>query len=125
MPLPALDYHETALMSRGRMKTMVGWSLHSSMRMLIFPLLCRLRQLRLPLEGCSYPEALATSWDQFLHVANLTAEACKGERVPYAATLGYQCPLLARKFPADVSQHIFGLMTDCSSRLNISRLMQC
>ena len=85
----------------------------------------RLRQLRQPLDGCSYPEALATSWDQFLHVDNLTVEACSAERVPYAATLGYQCPLLARKFSPDVAEHIFGLMTDCSSRLNISRLMHC
>ena len=86
---------------------------------------CRLRHLRQPLEGCSYPEALATSWDQFLHVDNLSVEACSAERVPYAATLGYQCPLLARKFSADVAQHMFDLMTDCSSRLNISRTMQC
>ncbi len=52
-------------------------------------------------------------------------EACSAERVPYAATLGYQCPLLARKFSADVAQHMYDLMTDCSSRLNISRTMQC
>lgn len=87
-------------------------------------ILYRLRLLRGALEGCSYPEALATSWDQFLHVDDLTPEACNAERVPYAA-LGYQCPLLARKFSKDVAQHVLDLMTDCSSRLNISRLMQC
>ena len=90
-----------------------------------FILLCRLRQLRQPLEGCNYPQALATSWDQFLHVDSLSTEACSAERVPYAATLGYQCPLLARKFSADVAEHLFELMTDCSSRLNISRHLRC
>lgn len=90
-----------------------------------FQLLCRLRQLRGPLEGCSYPEALATSRDQFLHVDTLSPEACNAERIPYAAALGYQCPLLARKFSADVAEHMLGLFTDCDSRLNISRSLQC
>ena len=99
------------LLTKGSLRAL--WFLH------------RLRQLRQPLEGCNYPAALATSWDQFLHIDNLSTEACNAERIPYAASLGYQCPLLARKFSADVAQHMFDLVTSCDSRLNISRLMQC
>ena len=111
-------------MKRGDVPAVVSHLLaNGSLRALWF--LHRLRQLRQPLEGCNYPAALATSWDQFLHIDDLSTEACNADRIPYAASLGYQCPLLARKFSADVAQHIFDLVTSCDSRLNISRLMQC
>lgn len=62
---------------------------------------------------------------QFVHVDKLSAITCKAEREPYANSLGYQCPLLARKFAPETASHIHGLITDCSSRLNISRISGC
>ncbi|BDA47490.1 probable glycosyltransferase BC10 at C-terminar half [Coccomyxa sp. Obi] len=85
----------------------------------------RMRQLRQPSLGCSYAEAIMTSAAQFVHVESLSVASCRAARVPYASTLGYQCPLLARKFAPETADHIYSLITDCSSRLNISRISGC
>ncbi len=77
------------------------------------------------MDGCGYAEAISTSPAQFVHVDSMSPEACNADRVLYAGSLGYGCPLLARKFAPDTAQHIFGLVADCSSRLNISRISGC
>lgn len=77
------------------------------------------------MDGCSYPEALSTSPAQFVHVDSVSAATCSAARVPYAGTLGYDCPLLARKFAPDTAAQILQLVTNCDSRLNISRISYC
>ena len=85
----------------------------------------RLRLLRQPADGCSYPEAIHTAQQQFLHVDALSQAACRVPRPPFAATLGPQCPLLARKFAPATGGLVYDLVTDCTARLNTSRLHDC
>ena len=55
----------------------------------------------------------------------LSIAACRAPRAPYAATLGPQCPLLARKFAPETAELVHDVITDCTARLNISRLHVC
>ena len=84
-----------------------------------------MRLLRQPSDGCSYPEAIQSAAQQFLHVDELSTTACRTPRPPFALTLGPQCPLLARKFAPATADLVHDLVTDCSARLNISRLHAC
>ncbi|KAK9863331.1 hypothetical protein WJX84_003503 [Apatococcus fuscideae] len=79
----------------------------------------RLRLLRMPTDNCGYPAAIKTSADLFVNASTATLETCSHEAASFASTLGYQCPLFARKFPADTADALHKLMGDCRNRLRI------
>ena len=66
-----------------------------------------------------------TSADLFVNASTATADTCSLRAASFAKTLGYQCPLFARKFPADTAEALHKLMGDCRNRLRIVNGAQC
>ncbi len=66
-----------------------------------------------------------TSADLFVNASTVTVDSCSSEPASFANTLGYQCPLFARKFPADTAEALRKLMGDCRNRLRIVNGPQC
>ncbi|KAL3131147.1 hypothetical protein ABBQ38_000452 [Trebouxia sp. C0009 RCD-2024] len=60
-----------------------------------------INSLRLPLHGCNYDAAIDSSNHVFKHIDTIAERDCIGEPQPPVQSLGYQCPLFARKFPLD------------------------
>ena len=81
----------------------------------------RVRQMRQTQPTCLPPPAIATAAEQFAPADALTSAAC-GWRPPveYAHTLGYECTLLGRKFPAETAPAVAALFADCKSQLRMS-----
>ena len=66
-----------------------------------------------------------TSADLFVNASTATIETYSHEPASFASTLGYQCPLFARKFPADTADVLHKLLGDCRNRLRIINGPQC
>lgn len=80
----------------------------------------RIRLLRRPHKRCSYTAAMRSATQTLFPVANITAEAserwpglCTEARPSYTNVLGSQCPLFARKFPADTHDNLMNIFRDC------------
>lgn len=69
---------------------------------------------------CLPPPAIATAAEQFAPADGLTPAACGRRPVEYAHTLGYECTLLGRKFPAETAPAVAALYGDCKSQLHMS-----
>ena len=69
---------------------------------------------------CLPPPAISTAAEQFAPADGLTAAACGKRPVEYAHTLGYECTLLGRKFPAETAPAVAALYADCKSQLRMS-----
>ncbi|KAK9823942.1 hypothetical protein WJX72_006544 [[Myrmecia] bisecta] len=85
----------------------------------------RLRLLRMPTDNCGYPAAIKTSEGLFVGPEEIDRQTCSDPHGKYAQTLGYQCPLFARKFPKETASAITALMQDCRNRLRITTGRDC
>ena len=80
----------------------------------------RIRTMRKTQPTCLAPPAIATAAEQFVVADALTPAKCGRRPVDYAHTLGYECTLLGRKFPAETAPAVAALYADCKSQLRIS-----
>lgn len=69
---------------------------------------------------CLPPPAISTAAEQFAPADALTPATCGKQPVDYAHTLGYECTLLGRKFPAETAPAVAALYADCKSQLRMS-----
>ncbi|KAK9837246.1 hypothetical protein WJX81_001372 [Elliptochloris bilobata] len=79
-----------------------------------------IRQMRKTQPTCLAPPAISTAAEQFAPADGLTPATCGRRPVDYAHTLGYECTLLGRKFPADTAPAVAALYADCRSQLHMS-----
>jgi len=79
-----------------------------------------IRQMRKTQATCLAPPAISTAAEQFVAADALAPAACGRQPVEYAHTLGYECTLLGRKFPAETGPAVAALYADCASQLRIS-----
>lgn len=92
----------------------------------------RIRLLRRPHKRCSYTAAMRSATSTLFAVEHIRAEAteqafglCSGAYPEYGNALGSQCPLFARKFPADTHEALMRIYGDCGSKLHILTETTC
>ncbi|CAL5228886.1 g12101 [Coccomyxa viridis] len=85
----------------------------------------KIREMRQPQAGCNAPSAIITAAAQFIDIADVTPQACSTKPIDYSYSLGYHCPIMARKFSQETAPAIAQLLSECSNHLNIVTSAKC
>ncbi|KAK9907312.1 hypothetical protein WJX75_001278 [Coccomyxa subellipsoidea] len=84
-----------------------------------------LREMRQPQTGCNAAPAIVTASAQFVPIEEVRSKTCGLKPIDFSYSLGYHCPMMARKFPKETAATISQLLAECSNQLNIVTSPKC